>query len=1114
MIRRLLALAVSLSLLGLPVSLLRASPADHSAAFQPFRSLPLSFEANRGQSNPRVAFIARGGGQTVFLTPREAVLTWRGRRSPTAVALRMQFIGASARSNVVGAKELPGKVNYFLGRDSARWRTNIPTYEQVRYQDIYPGIDLVFYGNERQLEYDFLVQPGADLTAIAIAFVGAENVQVDAQDGLLLQIAGETIYARKPAIYQEVDGRRQEIAGGYVLRGVREVGFQVAAHDPNRPVVIDPVLYYSTYLGGTNDDEVRSLAVDANGNAYVTGETSSTDFPTSSGVLDTALAGLKDAYVTKLNPTGSALVYSTYLGGAGNELGRAIKVDAAGNAYVAGETTSADFAITPGAVQGTLGGMTDGFIIKLNPSGSALIYSTYLGGASDDRGEAIAIDAAGNAYVTGRTASKAFPTVGAIQTSLNGRSDAFVAKLDPTGSSLAFSTYLGGGGDDKGSGIAVDAAGNVFVAGETASANFPTTPGAFRTTPPGGTLDAYFTKLNPTGSALVYSSYLGGTGSDRVLAVALDTLDNPNLYLTGRTTSTDFPTTPGAFRTTPPGGAHDGFVAKVNSTGSALAFSTYLGGTGDDQGEGIAVDGSGSVYVTGETGSADFPTTVGAIRVTLAGITDAYVVKLNPTGASLVYSTYLGGTADEEGFSIAVDAAGSAYVAGLTTSVDFPTTAGAVRTTLSGLQDGFVAKIADSGPPAALSLAPTTATIQVNTQHCITATVRDAAANPVRSVTVRFSVTGAHSTSGALNTDANGQATFCYATTQAGNDSIAAFADTNNDGAQNSGEPGGTATATWVSGPPATLTLAPKDAAAPVNTQRCITATVKDGYGNPVTGAAVLFTVSGSVAATGSVATDTSGQAPFCYMGPSQAGSDSIAAFADTNHSGAQDVGEPGDTATTTWAVPGAPATFTLVPSAASTPVNTQHCVTATVKDAFGSAVAGVTVQFAVSGSVATAGSGVTDANGQAQFCYIGPSQPGTDTIAAFADANNSGAQDTGEPGDTATTAWAVPGTPAALTLAPSTATNPLATQHCVTATVTDTFGSTVAGVTVQFVVSGSVALAGSAATDASGQAPFCYMGPSQAGSDTIAAFADTNGNGLQDSGEPGGTATKTWVVQ
>src|SRR5437870_723243 len=732
MIRRLLALAVSLSLLGLPVSLLRASPADHSAAFQPFRSLPLSFEANRGQSNPRVAFIARGGGQTVFLTPREAVLTWRGRRSPTAVALRMQFIGASARSHVVGAKELPGKVNYFLGRDSARWRTNIPTYEQVRYQDIYPGIDLVFYGNERQLEYDFLVQPGADLTAIAIAFVGAENVQVDAQDGLLLQIAGETIYARKPAIYQEVDGRRQEIAGGYVLRGVREVGFQVAAHDPNRPVVIDPVLYYSTYLGGTNDDEVRSLAVDANGNAYVTGETSSTDFPTSSGVLDTALAGLKDAYVTKLNPTGSALVYSTYLGGAGNELGRAIKVDAAGNAYVAGETTSADFAITPGAVQGTLGGMTDGFIIKLNPSGSALIYSTYLGGASDDRGEAIAIDAAGNAYVTGRTASKAFPTVGAIQTSLNGRSDAFVAKLDPTGSSLAFSTYLGGGGDDKGSGIAVDAAGNVFVAGETAS--------------------------------------------------------------------------------------------------------------------------------------ADFPTTAGAIRVTLAGITDAYVVKLNPTGASLVYSTYLGGTADEEGFSIAVDAAGSAYVAGLTTSVDFPTTAGAVRTTLSGLQDGFVAKIADSGPPAALSLAPTTATIQENTQHCITATVRDAAANPVRSVTARFSVTGAHSTSGALNTDANGQATFCYATTQAGNDSIAAFADTNNDGAQNSGEPGGTATATWVSGPPATLTLAPKDAAAPVNTQRCITATVKDGYGNPVTGAAVLFTVSGSVAATGSVATDTSGQAPFCYM--------------------------------------------------------------------------------------------------------------------------------------------------------------------------------------------------------------------------------------------------------
>ena len=443
--------------------------------------------------------------------------------------------------------------------------------------------------------------------------------------------------------------------------------------------------------------------MDTAGNAYVTGfttgfTTSTPYFPTTAGAYQTTFGGgYDDAFVTKLNPTGTALVYSTYLGGTSYDTGTGIAVDTAGNAYVTGTTGSADFPTTLGAYQTTYGGYDDAFVTKLNPTGTALVYSTYLGGTSYDTGTGIAVDTAGNAYVTGTTGSADFPTtLGAYQTTYGGNGDAFVTKLNPTGTALVYSTYLGGTSDDVGYGIAVDTAGNAYVTGYTTSYTtspyFPTTAGAYQTSFGGGYDDAFVTKLNPTGTALVYSTYLGGTSDDVGYGIAVDTAGDA--YVAGYTTS-PFPTTAGAYQTTFGGGYDDAFVTKLNPTGTALVYSTYLGGTSYDTGTGIAVDTAGNAYVTGTTGSADFPTTLGAYQTTYGGNGDAFVTKLNPMGTALVYSTYLGGTGNEVGYGIAVDTAGNAYVTGFTTSTtDFPTTAGAYQTSFGGGDDAFVAKFA------------------------------------------------------------------------------------------------------------------------------------------------------------------------------------------------------------------------------------------------------------------------------------------------------------------------------------------------------------------------------------------------------------------------------------
>jgi hypothetical protein len=701
--------AAACSTVPMSVARAKSDAASRVQVSEAYGKLPLYFEANQGQTDEQVKFLARGRRQTLFLTSTEAVLvfTWReqtaegrsrvARAKPveagqvTQTVLRMTLVGANREPRVEGTEELPGKANYFIGKDPTKWRTNVPAYKKVQYHNIYPGIDLVYHGNQRQLEYDFVVHPGADPNRILLSFQGVDKLEVDALGDLVVDTGTLTIRQRKPVIYQDVNGVRQEVAGGYVLKGAQRVGFQAAAYDQSRPLVIDPTLFYSTYLGGSDNDVGVAIAVDTALNAYVAGSTASTDFPTTAGAFQTTHAGGRDVFVAKLNPTGSSLLYSTYLGGSGsdeiNVFGPGIALDGTGAAYVTGSTSSTDFPTTLGAFQPAFGGGAfDAFVTKLNPTGSGLVYSTYLGGTGLDGGSGIAVGFLGNAYVTGGTNSADFPTTaGAFQATPG---PGFVTNLDPTGSTLVYSTYLVGA---SGAGIAVDGTGNAYITGTTGSTDFPTTPGAFQPTI-AGSGDAFVTKLDPTAATLVYSTYLGGSGSDDSFGIAVD--GTGNAYITGTTGSTDFPTTPGAFQPTI-AGTGDAFVTKLDPTGSTLVYSTYLGGSGGDEGRGIAVDGTGNAYVAGRTDSEDFPTTTGTGP---PGSGDAFVTKLNPTGSGLVYSTYLGGHLQDAGVGIAVDVFEDAYVTGITGS--FPTTPGAFQTTFGGGNvDAFVAKITEAEAP-------------------------------------------------------------------------------------------------------------------------------------------------------------------------------------------------------------------------------------------------------------------------------------------------------------------------------------------------------------------------------------------------------------------------------
>jgi hypothetical protein len=809
-------------------SSLATPPVQRARRAENYGKIPLTFEANQGQADKSVKFLARGSGYSIYLTGHEAALmlckpvygTSRAdfhrnvspiEKSAVCDVLHMQLAGANSTAEPIGEERLPGTVNYFVGSDPTAWHAAILTYAKVRYTSIYPGIDLIFYGNQRQLEFDFMVAPHAAPQAIRLRFSGANHLHLAANGDLIVSTNGGSLTFRKPSIYQSVAGQRVSGTGEFALLAKNTVGFRLRGYDRDRALVIDPALVYSTFLGGSGDPNAalvggksNAIAVDAAGNAYVAGQTFSTDFPVTQGAFQTTIhaAGQDTAFVAKLNPTGTALVYSTYLGGSVFDSANTIAVDAAGNAYVAGQTASTDFPVTQGAFQ-TSNKSANAFITKLNPTGAALVYSTYLGGSVFDSANAIAVDAAGNAYVAGQTVSTDFPvTQEAFQVHNNAAGlkvgNAFVTKLNPTGTALVYSTYLGGSGEpvapgqcssaqfvptgeeDGADAIAVDAAGNAYVTGAAVSTDFPVTAGAFQTQNNAAAnqiTNAFVAKLNPTGTALVYSTYLGGNGlggsnatqltscaGDASSALAVDSAGDA--YVAGIAFSSDFPVTQGAFQTTNRFNykgwtGPNAFVAKLNPSGTALVYSTYLGGSGGfieevpafpmvggDQATGLAIDNSGNAYITGSTASADFPVTAGAYQSTNNYPADtgynAFVAELNPAGSAPAYSTYLGGNGSNpnvessEGVvaigdtaaALALDGSGNVYVTGAAESANFPVSSGAFQTTIQARANAFVAKlntgVANMGPEFTITATPVTIEAGANTGNTSTITVTPA----------------------------------------------------------------------------------------------------------------------------------------------------------------------------------------------------------------------------------------------------------------------------------------------------------------------------------------------------------------------------------------------------
>jgi hypothetical protein len=792
------------------------SATDLGAAFS---RIPLSFAPNEGQTDSTVRFLARGNGYSLYLTDAAAVLALTKSRPPegdvasrpmasapvsprpSMAVMRMELVGERRDVRVAGLHQLPGVANYFIGNDPAAWHSNIPTFARVRYSGVYPGIDLLYYGNERQLEYDFVVAPGSDPTQVQLRFAGAQELRLQPTGDLTVTAEGATVTFHRPVTYQLRAGQRQIVHSSFRLLANNTVGFALGRYDRGRALVIDPTLGYSTYLGGSGyhipagpdccGDVGQAIAVDAQGNAYVTGQTGSANFPATPGAYQTSNKHADEpgnAFVSKLNASGTALVYSTYLGGSGNywygDAGQAIAVDSQGNAYVAGYTGSANFPITAHAYQTTnktaAGDAHTAFVTKLNSTGTGLVYSTYLGGSGipgypfgyppGDVANGLALGPGGTAFIAGTTYSSDFPvSATAYQKvnkakSING-SNLFVSRLDPAGSALVYSTYLGGSGynegccyyfsgADFGTAVAVDGNDDAYVTGYAYSQDFPVTAGAYQ---PKNIADkslngtgaanynVVLTKLNSTGSSLIYSTYLGGTGNvfygDQATGVAVD--NACYAYVTGKAGSADFPVSKGAFQTVfknQQSFNFNAFLTKFNPAGTELVYSTYLGGSGGngtfgtgnpvgDTTSGVRVDESGNAVVVGTTQSADFPVTSSAFQATNHQAANAganyypgngFVTKFNAAGTALIYSTYFGGSGGDAGNAIALDAVGNAYITGRTLSKDLPVSTDAFQATSpayaagnGGSDNAFVAKFA-IGSGTVLLPTETSATANAN----------------------------------------------------------------------------------------------------------------------------------------------------------------------------------------------------------------------------------------------------------------------------------------------------------------------------------------------------------------------------------------------------------------
>ena len=793
-----------------------------------YGKIPLNFEINQGQANSSTRFISRGVGYSLLLEDRDAVLILSNKQASGAArgasapknkenvatdVIRMQLAGSKTTAHPVGSEKLDGTVNYFRGTSPTQWQTAIPTYGKVGYSNVYPGIDLVYYGNQRHLEFDFEVSPNGRTESIQLRFAGTKKLSLDREGSLTIVGSNGKVSFHKPIIYQIDSNGKHFIEGGFVLSAADTVSFRVGNYDRTKSLVIDPILSYSTYLGSFGTG--YAITTDASGNAYITGS-AGLDFPNTPGAPEQIGTpkgdGLVSAFVAKLNSSGTALIYSTYLSGTGNDFGKAIAVDKEGNAYIAGSTNSTDFPTTQDAFQTQNKAIpyATSFITKLNSTGTAIIYSTYLGGShiknsgqftvpgTLDTPVSIGVNEEEEAFIAGLSGATDFPTTAGCYQNVNNAkaTSTFLTRFNASGTALVYSTYLGGSGTEEPTGAFLDTAGDLYVAGATSSSDFPTTTNALLKTSPSGGFGwkGFVTKMNPAGTELVYSTYF----YDAITAMTVD--PSGEAYVGGSTIFNSIPTTSGAFQPSVKPLSQNVFIAKLNSSASNLVYSTYLGGskndaggTGEDYVQSITLDPSNNAILAGTTDSTDFPTTPGALSAQNTSWIEslgygAYIAKFNGTGTALLYSTYFGGSGDpsfnqgDDITSIVSDASGNIYATGVTSSTDFPVTADVFQPyPLS--ESAFVTKFSGA-EMTALPLTTTDVTADVNSQ---------VSGDPVTFTAVVHG-NGVHTPSGTIGVSVNGDpwsvysldqagtATFSMTTLPAGSDTIVTYylGDSNN----------------------------------------------------------------------------------------------------------------------------------------------------------------------------------------------------------------------------------------------------------------------------------------------------------------------------------------------